>query len=309
MNNPYLENYIFKSQLKSDLLYKRIDININTKLVINYFIKYLKKIKFKYEYEHSDEYDYPEELIDINSPFFDELSESGIFEEFSILIALFPINEFIQLKLKNDYTSIFDKLNKSKSKYSSITFYINDNANIDHIKQFNIDFKQIERLTIISGIIKNISNYNAFLWFKKNLKYLYLKNCSREECFNSDNFFNFENFASLEHLVLNGFIFDKILTIKVKNLKVLKLKACNNVEFYSENLQELYLIFSNYLYISNCKNLKILKYFDENIQNEIKMLENIFSKNSLEYIDILFYIFADKNILNIKGNNTSVKNF
>ena len=110
-------------------------------------------------------------------------------------------------------------------------------------------------------------------------------------------------------MVLTGFIFDKILTIKLQNLKILKLNGCSNVEFYSENLKELYLIFSNYVGVSNCKNLKILKYFDENIQNEIKMLENIFSKNSLEYIDILFYIFADKNILNIKGNNTSVKNF
>ena len=185
---------------------------------MNYFRKYLKKIKDEYEY--SSEYDYPEEVIDINSPYFDELSENGMLEEFSILIPLIPINEIIDLKIKDDYSSVFDKLNQSKSKYSSITLNINNNTNLNNIKQFKIDFKQLKRLTIKPNKIYDINNninYNFLLEIEKNLIYLNLKCSNYGGNINEDSFLNFDNFISLEHLVLSGFFLKKILTLKLKN--------------------------------------------------------------------------------------------
>jgi hypothetical protein len=148
--NPYLVDDILKSQLKSDLLNKNIDINININknLVQKYFKKYFenKEIKdeYGYEYAHSDN-EYDKEVIDINSPIFEQISENGMLEKFSILITL---NRKIDSKLKNDYSSVFDKLNRSKKKYSSMIVNIKNNTNLNCLTQYKIDFEQIKCLTI-----------------------------------------------------------------------------------------------------------------------------------------------------------------
>ena len=146
IDNPYLVDDILKSQLKSDLLNKNINIKINNNLVQKYFNKYFenKKIKDEYEYDHSDN-DYPKEVIDINSPVFEQISENGMLEKFSVLITL---NRKINSKLKNNYSSVFDKLNESKTKYSSMIVNIKNNTNLNYLTQYKIDFKQIKCLTI-----------------------------------------------------------------------------------------------------------------------------------------------------------------
>ena len=168
IKNPFLFNLILKTQLVSDLFNENIDTNmIDGEFLKNYFNKHLEKIKNECLNEHSYKYDYPEEAIDITSPFFDELAENGMLEDFSIII---PIDGKFDLKLKNDYSSVFDKLNESKYKYSSITVNICNDFNLKNLNQFKINFKQIKRLTIkmkedkISGLaLKNIIN-NKYLF-------------------------------------------------------------------------------------------------------------------------------------------------
>ena len=333
INNPYLVDFILKSQLANDLLNNRIDIKINKRLVMNYFIKYLKTIEDEYEYAHFGKYDYLEEVIDINCPFFNELLENEMIKYFSIFIS---INGKLDSKIKTDYSSVFDKLNESKSKYSSITVNINNNTNLNDLNQFKIDFKQIKRLTIktneeyeykkgYSSSKKNIINYNVCygIGLEKNLLYLNLTN-KLDKNIKIDYFLNLDNFTSLEHLVLNGFFFDKILEIKLKNLKIIKIQNTKYIKLDFENylnIKEFYFLIDHYINLKewndyysiiNMRNFKNLKYLniniDKNKEIEYKIWEIIFSIKSLEYIDVSLNNVINDNILRINGQNSSVKN-
>ena len=337
IDNPYLVDDILKSQLKSDLLNKNIDIKINKNLVQKYFNKYFenKKIKDEYEYDHSYN-DFPKEVIDINSPVFEQISENGMLEKFNVLITL---NRKIDSKLKNNYSSVFNKLNESKTKYPSILVNIQNNTNLNYLTQYKIDFEQIKCLTIkaneeyiyekrkysdkIKKIIKkNVINYKVCLGLEKNLIYLNLSN-KLDKYINIDSFFIFDNFVSLEHLVLSGFFFNKILAIKLKKLKTLKIENSRYIKLDSEsfiNLKELYFFidydnlqgWNSYCSLLNILSLKNLKYLNINIVKKLEdqknFLETIFSIKSLEYIDIALKNDIDDNILNIYGQNSLVKN-
>ena len=240
-----------------------IDINSNEKLILNYFNKYIRGIKDIYNDGYMEEYEFPEGVIDIYSPYFNILSKNEIFEDFSICI---PINEILKLKLKDDYVSVFDELNKSKSKYSSLTLIVRDTKNLIDIKQFNIIFNQIKRLTIkycfnaeqkrcndsydFNDIndTDNVLNldFKFFLNVENNLVYLNLNNLYlKTELIELDNFINIENFKNLEQLVLNGFHFKQNYKIKSYNLKILKLENCDNIILDAEiggKLKEFYLL-------------------------------------------------------------------
>ena len=104
----YKENEL-KKKLEDKLIKKNIDINYND--IQNLSIKHFEK-QFQ---EYKDKNYKNKIMIDIYSPFFGSLSKNEIFENFTIKINIKDIEQF---NLKNDYITIFDKLNKSKSNYS-----------------------------------------------------------------------------------------------------------------------------------------------------------------------------------------------
>ena len=88
-----------------------------------------------------------ETLINIDSPLFEIISITKNFENNYILyISQKNIDEY---KLIDDYKKIFDKLNKSNIKYSSIFFSFHDKKKINYIKEINIDFNKIKSITLI----------------------------------------------------------------------------------------------------------------------------------------------------------------
>ena len=100
--------------------------------------------------------------IEIYSPFFDIMSKAEFFEDLftTISISTYIIDKF---DLKEDYISTFDKLNQSKSKYSSLTIYYEDSYDILYLKEFRINFIQIKR------IIFTPNSYHVTGAFKDNI--------------------------------------------------------------------------------------------------------------------------------------------
>ena len=93
-----------KNKLKKDLEnINPIDNNTIQKIVIDYFRN--KKYKNKYS-----------ERIDIYSPFFDLLSKTEFFNNFTIYISMVMIEE---CKLEKEYISKFHELNNANINYSS----------------------------------------------------------------------------------------------------------------------------------------------------------------------------------------------
>ena len=136
---------LLRKQLKDFLLEYSISESFIKKLAVRYFRKYLDKNKDFNFYECS-------KMISFYSPFFDDLSKE---ENFSKIFTIsFPIGRMNELYLKNDYLSFFESLNKSNSNYSSLEFNINNENNIDDIKQCKIKFAQIKRMVIIFYPIK-----------------------------------------------------------------------------------------------------------------------------------------------------------
>ena len=115
-------------------------------------------------------------LINVFSPFFDILSQTDIFEKkYCIPIIEQSIEKY---QLNNDYKNIFEKLNESNIKYTSLLLLFIDNNKINYLKDFNIDFNRIKSLSIVQdGIINKNDNYllNTLFSFKNienNLIYL-----------------------------------------------------------------------------------------------------------------------------------------
>ena len=187
------------------------------------------------------------------------MSKNEIFENFTIIINIKVIEEF---NLKNDYISIFDKMNKSNSNYSSIFFqYINSN-DTKYLEDFNINFEQIKKLTLFQDFSKeercsnpndNIVNQLATTeaekrwnnFFKilfslnnigKNLIYLDIdifNNILKTNKIELDNnsFENLNNFKSLKYLKLYELRFKTIFNLKLINLEYLDIKSTSNIIF------------------------------------------------------------------------------
>ena len=147
-----LENYLHLEQgdcQKDILKIKYDDFILDNKLdkekfgEIIYEVLENKKIK---EINEDDVNIFDETLINIESPLFEIISKTKIFEKnFTIYISQKNIDEN---KLKNDYIKLFDKLNKSNIKYSSIFYKFNDKNKINYLKELNIDFSKIKKLTL-----------------------------------------------------------------------------------------------------------------------------------------------------------------
>ena len=261
----YLEFNIVGGKINKELLNNRfkedikiIDVNINfsPEFLINYYHEFIKKLSVIY-------------TIDIYSPIFKILSKTMLINKFSIIIQM---NIIKKNNFYNDYISIFGKLNKIKSKYSSILFIYENFKDINYLFKFNINFSQIKKLHILDSkystcsfecknkmIIDN-SYYSLKTVFshndiKNNLISLNLDSYNKIEIENNI-FKPLNDFKVLEELNLQNFKFKNNFSLKLKNLKKLELIFCENISF--ENC---------------CLNLYILRLVDYNITPPKSLLQ------------------------------------
>ena len=174
--------------------------------------------------------------ITIYTPILELLSKQDIFKSIFILI---DIKE--EKKNFEDYLVAFEKLNKSKSNYNSLTITINS---LNYLTELNININQIKQLKISNNNEKDDFLKQFFLLdcFKNNLLYLDIYNT--QNIVISDSFEILNDIKLLETLYLSYFEFKNTFYIKLKNLKYLKLSDCKNIsidENCSVNIKELYL--------------------------------------------------------------------
>ena len=248
-----------------------------------------------------------EKLIDINSPLFKIISKTKIFEKnFSIYIS--------QNESKKDYIILFEKLNKSNIKYSSIYYEFNRMNRINNLKEFNIDYNKIKKVTLSVNfeyeieqdiIKKNIYFFKTLFSINNidnNLIYLNIffknKNNITPELFE-----NINNFKSLKYLIIDNFIFNNNFTIKISNLKLLSCENCNNIfisDTFCKQLELIKLSHDNKFDINVLENLdlKELKIIDLSNNNlpDIKALEKV-KFDKLEILNLSFSLISDINIL------------
>lgn len=189
--NEYLNCFnkdILNKKYKEDLDKSNIDNKLFKKIVANVCIKIANETEFIKD-EFSSIHRVPEEIIEIYSPLFDEISNSPFFKKFfTILISIDIIQKYDLIK---DYISFFKKLNETNINYSSLTINYKENSNSEIIKQLNINFDNIKRFTFNyeedeKKDYSNSNNYhiffnNLFSLFnaKNNLVYLNLKRINR----------------------------------------------------------------------------------------------------------------------------------
>ena len=288
--NKFLSDNKLNKEIFEDILYEVLES------------KQIKDIDEEEVNNINKDYD---KKININSPLFEKISKTKMFEKnLSIYIS--------QKKSKNDYIKIFDKLNESNIKYSSIFYDIYYNAmdENNYLKELNINYNNIKKLTLNikydidyeEDILyeNNKDFFETFFSFnniQNNLIYLNI-DFDEENYLTSELFENINDFKSLKYLYICNFNFDNNFIIKIINLKLLYCEKCSNITISD----------------TFCQKLEILNFIDNNISN-IKHLENVNLKelkelnlynNNISDIKILEKIKFDKlKILNLSGNNIS----
>ena len=296
--NRYINSFdknLLKNFLKEDISKNNLDYNLVEKIIIDIYKKYDQVYKESKNNGEEDELPEKENLIEIYSPFFDVLSKTDIFEYFSIFISSLIIDEYA---LKNDYISTFSKLNACSSKYSSLTFCYKDSNDITYLKEFNINFGQIKRLTFIIDDYFNTKDYEYFFsnfFGLKNIgtslvKLILNVNWTKFMRIEIDPKLikNLNNFKLLGYLTINGIKLSDNFTLNLCNLKILYLENCENFTF-SENS------------LLNIKQLKLINCFINKSKSliEIPKLE----KGELRCLKDKFYF----SILNFNNCN-KIKN-
>ena len=174
--------YIGSNSFKTDFLtteYNKflIEKKVNKNKIENiiYDIFENKEIK-DIDEEDIDKIKEKEKFINIESPLFKILSKTKNFGKiFTIHISQNFIDEY---KLKDEYIKLFDKLNNLNIKYSSIFYSLKDINKIDYLKEFNINFNNIKKLTIENdyenkddnSAKKNLRNFLKFYFHLITLK-------------------------------------------------------------------------------------------------------------------------------------------
>ena len=144
--------YIEPDLYKKDFLTKEYnkfleEKKVNKKIIENiiYDIFENKEIR-DIDEEDADKIKDNEKFINIESPLFTILSKTKNFEKiFTIHISQNIIDEY---KLKKDYIKFFNNLNNLDTKYTSIFYYLKDINKINYLKEINIDFNKIKRLSL-----------------------------------------------------------------------------------------------------------------------------------------------------------------
>ena len=93
--------------------------------------------------------------VNIESPIFEIISKTNDFDKYHMII-IYQEN-IDRLKLKDDYSITFDKLNKSNNKYS--VFYIfNEKEKADDLLELNINFHNVKKVNFRYSDYKPINN-------------------------------------------------------------------------------------------------------------------------------------------------------
>lgn len=239
------EKDILKNNLENDIKEKKLDINMLKKIIVDVYSKKYEKQYQGSKKDNSNSNDCnglieTEVPIEIFSPFIDILSETEAFEKmFTISLSMYIIEKF---DLKDEYISMFEKLNNSKkSKYSSLNIYYEDSYDILDLKEFKINFNQIKRINFIpnsfhvTGDFKYfLSTFFSFFYGKENnLTNLRLK--WHENEIEPKLIKNVNNFKSLRLLNLTGFKFTETFILKLCNLEKLTLDTCENVKLVEDS--------------------------------------------------------------------------
>lgn len=274
-------------------------------------MKYYDEIKD--ENKNEEEYLYYEDdsLIDVFSPFFDIISKSKIFYQYTIPISINVIKKY---NLKNDYTSIFN----SKSNLKSLKIYYKDIDDLYYLKELKINFNNIKALsfcvneendveeeeendeeeeengeegkednTKISDFLKHFISVdnlgNNILKLNLNLpkKYNNLKQNILE---------NINNFGTLKILELYGFGFKNKCEIKINDLKILKLKNCGNITLVGNNC--LNMVDLNLIKSSISKSESLIKF--PNLKTCVLSNQNFNSIFDFQSLEKLKYIECEK---------------
>ena len=191
-------------------------------------------------------------MLSIYSPLFDFISKSEYFEDLTIPISVKIIERY---NLKNDYIETFEKLNKLNMKYPSIDFSYQKSSDINYLKDLKIRFGKIKRLNCNHEFSIYIDNYDYFFKtllsfnnIEKNLLCLNLVvGFIKYDKIDPNSIKNLNSLTSLEILELKGFKFKSVFILKLKNLKNLNLKNCDNFAFDEKSCQKL-----KYLYLQDC---------------------------------------------------------
>ena len=225
-----------------------IDNNIIQKIAVSYFTDNPKRIieSSKISFFLETKYYQIEDIryIDIYSPFFDSLSKSEIFND--AFITIIPMNKKKD-KIKKDYISKFNELNKLNIKYTSLSIKFSDSNDIKYLKDFHINFNIIKNLEIIIYSVYDEQLLNKFLHnieISNNLVYLSLSLYNTKI---SEKSLDINNFKSLEYLIFQNIIFNNF-NLKINTLKKLKIVYCKGF------------ILSNDIY-SNLNTLSLFNYW------------------------------------------------
>ena len=253
---------IIEKKLQEELTKFKLDKNIFQECILNYFKKLVKKDnetekdkrdkKEKTEKNIKNEKRINKQIISIYSPFFDYISKTEYFEELTISISVKLIERY---NLKNDYISAFDKLNKLNLKYPCISFLYTNSNDINYLKDFNIRFGKIKKFTAYHEYSLYIENYDYFFKtlfsfnsIEKNLISLNLYvGFIKKDKIDPNSIKNLNSLISLEILELKGFKFKTTFVLKLKNLKNLILKNCENLTFDENSCPKL-----KQLYLQDC---------------------------------------------------------
>ena len=241
--------FLLEDEFEKDLS----NLNINKNIIKKYIKNNFKGITLKKEYKKLLPGEYNDIIqVDILSPFFDILLENGLLEFCSIIIQTKLIEGYY--KLKEDFICIFDKLNKSNLKYTALTLKLNNNDDINYLKEFKINFGQIKTLIFLEedscGIMSHDYFFNTLFSFESIINNLVvliirIKINYFTEYIDPNTLENLNKFKSLKTLILENFQLENIFLFKLQNLEILKLINCDIILFDENiglNMKELSLL-------------------------------------------------------------------
>ena len=349
----------------SKSLQKKIGIDIN--YYKNLFFQkniffYLRELPFKkglwtdqFEYyqELSDNeidflknfnFDFLREYIEIepDSPTFDIISKTEYFNKhFTIFINTKNEPNFNETYYKEYFPIVcenIEKMNKSNIQYSSVKFLYLYPREMENLKSFNINFKQIKQMEILKNKyddyygndcascgariidelnendLKNIGILfdnlfsldieNSLVSLTLDLFHEPIDYVTPVEM-NPDLFKGINKLKSLKKLTLVSISFETLFKLKLVNLEELVLLHCGNI-ILEENMLKC-------LSIGDCKYkefemknsilslpMPLLEEIHLEIKYEKSLLEKLCSKNSLKKIDLSLGMLLEKNeILNL----------
>ena len=302
-NNQDFDKNLIKDKLREDLSQKKFDYNNiinNQKYLIYYFKKYYNKINE----EELDSYKNNKIIIDIYSPFFDELSKNEIFNEI-FTVSILPRYIINKYKLKKDYINYFNKIKNSSLK---INFSENEDFNI--IEELNINNKSLKSLII--NMMNMNNNGFSFPFNNKNINLNNLEKLTIDSKFlksikfNNNSFEYINNLNSLESLELNDLIFKGTFFIKLYNLKKLFLSNCKKISFGEEKSFDIEILeLSNTILVEPKELLKfpnLKKYFINNISFLSDFYISIF-----DLIKFPTYLNISSDKINSINTNSSIE--